>query len=259
MALSASLEQRIRSEMAALAPADFRKADTSIPIFIDFLSSFFATAEKDKAALIAAGLPADRLEYYPGLLEIGSITFGIRYGVATETPEQRLYFNTEYAKAQTDRRRMFIVVGHICDKVNDAALNKNYQYLKQGDSIADTLTDVLGCAPVITKYSTYASEIRPGGVLVDEAYCTAACDRAVALLKLKGFAVEKGIAPSSAVDQLSRIITLCMNAVSEIKKFASAAFFDNPDYYNTNYAVNARKAPVEAVIVQEQPATAVTK
>lgn len=59
------------------------------------------------------------------------------------------------------------------------------------------------------------------------------------------------------MDQLSRIITLCMNAISEIKKFASAAFFDNTEYYKTNYAVNARKAPVEAVVVQEQPETTV--
>jgi hypothetical protein len=154
---------------------------------------------------------------------------------------------------------MFIVFRHICDKVDDPALNKNYQYLKQGDNITDTLTDILGCAPVIIKYSNYASEIRPGGVLVDEAYCNAACDRAVALLKLKGFAIEKGIAPSSAVDQLSRIMTLCSNAVSEIKKFATAACFDNTDYYDEHYAVNARKAPVDAVIVEEQPKTTAAK
>jgi hypothetical protein len=170
-----------------------------------------------------------------------------------------LYFNNEFAIAKTDRRRMFIVVEHICDRVKDAALNRNFNYLKQGESIADTLTDVLGSAPVIIKYSNYASEIRPGGVLVDEAYCNAACDRAVALLKLKGFAIEKGIAPSSAVDQLSRIMTLCVNAVSEIKKFATAAFFDNTDYYETHYAVHAHKAPVEAVVIQEQTENAVAK
>jgi len=259
MALSESLENRIRSEMAALAPSDFRKPETSIQTYFDFLSSFFATAEKDKGALITAGLPPDRLEYYPGLLEVGSRTFGIRYGVATETPEQRLYFNTEFAIAQKDRDRMFIVVEHICDRVKDPALNRNFNYLKQGESIADTLTDVLGSAPVIIKYSKYASEICPGGVLVDEAYCNAACDRAVALLKLKGFAIEKGIASSSAVDQLSRIMTLCVNAVSEIKKYAKAAFFENKEYYTENYAVNARKAPVEAVVIQEQTENAVAR
>jgi hypothetical protein len=55
MALSASLENRIRSEMAALAPSDFRKADSSIPTYIDFLSSFLQQQKRIKPRLLLQG------------------------------------------------------------------------------------------------------------------------------------------------------------------------------------------------------------
>ena len=49
------------------------------------------------------------------------------------------------------------------------------------------------------------------------------------MLKLKGFVVKNGAPENITVDRQNRLITLCMDAISEIRRYAL-------DYYNSNYA-----------------------
>jgi hypothetical protein len=89
---------------------------------------------------------------------------------------------------------------------------------------------------------------------VDEKYLEEASKRALQLLAMRGFVMNQGTPQNVAVDRLRRIMTLCVRAQSELKTFAAAAFYDKPDYYNSNYAsVNRRPADEAGDVEIEDP------
>ncbi|MBN1127745.1 MAG: hypothetical protein JXA71_02090 [Chitinispirillaceae bacterium] len=139
----------------------------------------------------------------------------------------------------------FPVVGaHIAEKSNDTLARRNYRLIARGSGIVDTLTDNLGLVALLKKYPKWVADIKPGGMELSDAYLDEVVTRAVYLLQMRGIVVEKGIPQNGAVDRQNRLLTLCLDAQSHIKKYAYAAFFDSIEYYESNYA-SARSKPAE--------------
>jgi hypothetical protein len=235
MGISAELEQRIEAEKAALTGPDIRRSGYTASDFADTLTQLFANAKSDQQQLVAAGMSATYLDYCDALLQKLSKDLALRYGTSIDKPEERLYFDQQYSAVQKDRRYMLAVVSHIVERCGDKKVKQNYKHIVEGTSIVDTLNDCLALAVIIKKYPNFAAEIRPNGVTIDAEYSTAAENRAAELLKLKGYVVDKGLTPTDEVNQLNRIVTLCVNAQSELKKFAYAAFIDDSEHYERFY------------------------
>jgi hypothetical protein len=235
MAISDALKKEIDNSMSNLSPADYRRPNSSILQFIDNWSTLLATTEKDIGFLEAAGLPSGRLEFYKALFEMMTLIFAQRHGAREESQDQKIFFDQEFRQVEIDRRRMMAVVSHIVDSTDDKLILREYKFITKGNSIVDSLNDVISLSSIIVANLSIAAEVRPGGLLIDSEYCKAATDRALTLLKIKGLVIEKGIPESKIVDQLNRILTLCVNAQREIKKFANLAFIDDPEHYDNNY------------------------
>lgn len=256
MAIAPELDRLIETQLEAISPDKFRRPGISNSEYIDAFTSFVATAKKDETSLVAAGLPQDKFAYIDGLQEKLLLTFGARHSTLTDTPEERKYCDEQMAIVEDERKKLLIVCDYIADVCGDPAVRKNYQFIVKGSSAVDSLTDVVLLVMNVRQFLQLASQIRPEGVLIDEAFCTRAHDRAVELLGKKGIIVEKGVPKNAAVNKLNRIITLCVTAQSEIKRFAYAAFYKDPKYYEDNYIMYKGNKVIESTVIEPSQETA---
>jgi hypothetical protein len=236
MALSAELSAEIDKMIVGMKKSDYRRAGTGINDFINAYSSLLAQTEKDIPSLTGAGFDSSKMPRYQGYLELLLLTLGDRRGVAPNAEEKKVFFDQQLVLAELDKKRLMIVCSYIAEFSTDKAVRRSYKEIAKGSGIIDTLCDNLACVSMIRENPELASQIKPGGIEITEEYCAEVSKRAVELLMLKGFVVSQGVPENIMVDRQNRIITLCMDAISEIRRFAKAAFFDDLDYYNNNYA-----------------------
>lgn len=237
MALTPEMIKYIDTLAAELKERQFRRLNKGANKFIGEFSGNLSQVEIDLPALTSAGFDSSKLPLYKSLFEVLVATIGDRRGLAPNEPEKKAYFDQQMEKLELDRKRLIIVCGHIAEKCGDRVIASNYRKIVQeGSGKIDKMTDTVALNSIVRKYLKLASEIRPGGMLIDETYCDEAYARAFELLTMCGVSVVQGIPQSDLVDRQNRIVTLCLNAQSEIKKFAAAAFFDNIEYYNSHYA-----------------------
>lgn len=180
----------------------------------------------------------------------------MRIGITPDSPEKRAKFDTQMAIAEMDRKRLGVVAAYVVEKSGDKKALRNYRYIAKGSGPIDTLTDNLGLSALVRQFPEMASQIKPGGQAVDAKYLDEATARAVELLAMSGYVMERGVPQNVAVDRQNRLLTLCMQAQSDIKKFAAAAFFDNIEYYNSNYASDIRPQTPDAAAVETQETAA---
>lgn len=256
MAVATAVLEQIEQQAAALRPEDYRRPGTSIVKFIGELSGLLAQTEEDLEELVAAGFERSNMTLYRGMLETLSLAHGERVVTAPETIEQRAKLNALTAEAETDRRRMAIVARHIADETGDPIVIGAVRRINKGSGALDNLVDVISLSALVRDHLDTASGIKPGGVLVDEQYVSDASARAIEVLQMRGYTVDNGVAKNAAVDRQNRLMTLCLNAQSQIKKYAYAAFFDRPDYYSANYATPSYRAADEGIEAEEPVAPA---
>lgn len=247
MSISPELTKEIEKEISGLTKSDFRRPGGSINKFIGEFSSTLAQAAEDMDMLVKTGFDASRMPKYNALLEMFSMAYGERIGSVQDTPEKRVRFDAQMALAEKDRKMLGVVCAHIAEKSGSKKAQQNYRFINKGSGIIDTLTDNLGLAALVKEFPQLAAEIKPGAYEINAKYLEEVVSRAVELLQMKGIVVEQGVPQSVAVERQNRLLTLCLNAQSYIKKYAYAAYFDNMDYYNSNYAsAGPKPAEVEA-------------
>lgn len=258
MALTPELDSLIEQQLDAIAPEKFRRPGLSNSEYIDAFSTFITTVRRDEAALIAAGLPQEKIAYIDSLCEKLLLTFGARHSTLSETPEERKYCDEQMAIVEDERKKLLIVLDYIADYCGDPAIRRHYQFIVKGSSTVDSLTDVVLLVMNVRQFLQLASQIRPQGVLIDEAFCARAHDRAVELLGKKGIIVEKGVPKSTAVNKLNKIITLCVTTQSDVKRFAYAAFYNDKKYYEDNYIMYKGKTVIDSTVLEpsQEPASA---
>jgi hypothetical protein len=236
MALSQELREEILREMFDLPKENLLRAGRGQQKFVNLYTNMAAQMEVDKVPLINAGLTEEKYLKYKALLDVLISCYGERHGILDTPQEKRVFFDENFKISEKDRSRMLRVAKHIVDM--NPKEEKVYKHVVESSGYIDTLLDVVTLKGIILKNLNYASQIRPGNVTVDEAYCIEADKRATELLHIKGFVVEKGVPVNANVDRLNRIITLCRNAIADIQKWADAAFFETPDYYDEHYVVD---------------------
>lgn len=234
MALAPEITAVVEKMMANLVKEEYERSGLTQQEFLDYLLSINSQMVTDRISLVNAGFDDSNVDLYLAMQEVLAVTYGRRYG-STETPEQKVEFDKKLAISKKDRKRMLVVAKHIVDKTGDKKLERLYKHIVKGDSIVDTLTDVLTLGETIDQNQKIGLEIKPSGITIDATYIANAKTLAVELLAIKGFVVEKGTPVSAHVDQLNRITTLCVRAVADIRKFAEAAFIEDPEYLEKNY------------------------
>jgi hypothetical protein len=236
MAPSTESSAEVEKKMAELTKTEYERSGLTQKKFLDYFISINAQAVTDKVALINAGLNPSNIPLYLAMQEKLALSYGQRYGTINQNSEQKTYFDLQYPISEKEKKYMLLVARHIVERSGDIKVEKAYKQIVKGSGILDTLVDVITLKPLIMAYLLFASEIKPGGTVVDSDYITKAAERAIELLNMKGFVIEQGLPVNNNVDQLNRITTLCVRAIAEIKKFAEAAFIEDPEYLKENYS-----------------------
>jgi hypothetical protein len=241
MGLSADLITEIENELEPLQKVDYKRPGVATQKFIDQYGNIITRMQIDLERLIEAGFKNGDAVKYMGLHEMLIILYGERHGsVATESEENK-YVKKQMELALEDKKRLMIVARHIYDVHKDSTVKKVIGPGSSGTGVIAVLTKILELVSLIRANSETALQIRPGGILVDDHYCTMVTVRALELLKLRGYIVVRGVPRNVKVDRLNRIITLCCDAKTHIKKFAKAAFLNEFDYYKDCYCSITRR------------------
>ncbi len=242
MTISNGLLAEIEAEIAALNPDKYRRPAMSLDAFLADYGQTLAQADTDKDKLTGAKFDWTKIEKYRGYLELLTITHGERIGLTPATIEKQPEYIAKMDIVKSDKRYMSRIANHIVDVTNDKSAAHSLKAINKGSGDIDVLNDIMSFIPFIKRYPDLAKQICPNCVEVTDSYLDQARDRAIELFQMRGYVVNKGLPENSNVDRQNRILTLCLNAQSEIKKFADSAFCENQDYYNSNYASSFRKS-----------------
>ncbi|MDG5815415.1 hypothetical protein QA601_10010 [Chitinispirillales bacterium ANBcel5] len=233
--ISDELKKEIRAEMEALSEDDFLRLPSSIHDGLGEFSHLLAQCRRDKEALISSGFIWDNMEKFDGYLETLLIAHGERVATIPRSPEERAKYYSLLAEAEDDRMVLRIVAHHILQETDDPQLARIYRKVQSGAGMIDTMTDNISFGAMISRHWDLAEQIRPGGREVNEEYIKEVRIRAITLMQMRGLVVTNGMPRCESVDYQNRIITLCVQAMDYIKRFARSAFYNNLPYYFSNY------------------------
>ena len=229
---------QIEDQLAALNESQMRSG--SAQEIIGELTLILAQIRKDQEALVNAGFPWQREQECDTLLRMLSLTNAERMVSVPEASVERKEFKERMAAAEEDGRKMRLVISHIIDVTNDPTVKAGYKQILLGSGQVNNIQDNLASVNMIRRFPGVAPQIRPGGI----AYTPDELDRiereSLELLRALGSNSGSGRPRCSAVDRQNRLITLCLDALSLIKKYARAAFINNPDYYDRYYATKRK-------------------
>lgn len=241
MGLSADLITVIEKDLESLQKEEYKRPGIGVQNFIDQYGNIIARMQIDLGRLIDAGFEKEHSVKYIGLHEMLILLYGERHGTVAPESEKSQYVKKQMALALEDKKRLMLVVRHIYDVHKDSTVKNIIGKSKNGTGAIAVLTKILELVSLIRAYPETALQIRPGGIALDDHYCTMVTSRALELLKLRGYIVVRGVPRNIKVDRLNRIITLCIQAQTHIKKFAKAAFLNEFEYYKDNYCSITRK------------------
>ncbi|HMA66107.1 MAG TPA: hypothetical protein VKO63_12940 [Chitinispirillaceae bacterium] len=256
MAISAELRALIDGQMAALSKKEIQKPNMAMNTFTNNFSGLLAQMETDLDKLIAAGFNGANTALYRAYLEALLLAHGERRGVLDISPEKKQVFDTEFPKAEADKKRLLVVGRHIAENSKYRADWKAFQNIAEGSGTIDTLNDNVALVPMIKENPALASQVRPGGFAITNAYLDEVLERSVRLLMMKGYIVENGVPQNDYVDKQYRLVTLCRRAITDIKKYGNIAFYDDKEYYESNYTFSSGTRSDVLIEESTEPATA---
>ncbi|KMQ49473.1 hypothetical protein CHISP_3618 [Chitinispirillum alkaliphilum] len=234
------LQDDIEREIAALKESELRRPSMAINQFVDEYSAVLAQAYRDRSSLVNAGFDWSKMPRYDALFENLILSLGDSMCATSQTPE-KIEFDRLIVEAQRCRVILKEVGAYIVKNIKDKRVSRYYKRAATGIRQEKCLTSILDLVALIREYPEIASQIRPQGVTVDSAYLTGATRCALDLLQLKGEAEIKKVPQAIASERKKRLVTICMKAQKDIKKFAYAAFRKDLQYYYAFYTSSARQ------------------
>lgn len=131
-----------------------------------------------------------------------------------------------------------LVVEHVIDETNDETVKAAHAKIKREKTQADTLHDILAMISLLKEHHEIAITFTPDGVITNEEYLDRVSLETQTLLEQNGAPVESSSERAYWVDRQQRVITLCLEAIDRMKKYAKGAFFMDKKYYRKHYTLN---------------------
>ncbi|KMQ50424.1 hypothetical protein CHISP_2671 [Chitinispirillum alkaliphilum] len=189
---------------------------------------------------MAAGYDWGKMARYEALFENLVISLS-----GSDTAEfrsaEKIRFDRLVAEAQSCRVVLKEIGAYIVSKVKDRRISNYFNRITTGNGLNSCLVSTFDLIALVRKYPEHASQISPRGVAVDDRYLKDAARRAVELLQSKGEVEIETLPIHVKRLRQKKLITLCIKAQMDIKKFARAAFVKNYRYYNSNYSSSVRR------------------
>ena len=243
MTSSNEMEQIVEAEMAEIEEEDFLRPGCAFDDYEEEYTRLLGQAEVDCEILTASGFKYNELmPKYRVYQEKLAVEQGARVVSEGEGSEAADAFSKGMPKAEEDKKRLMAMGRFVVSRSKSPEAKKIYDFVRKGSGHVDTLNDNIAMVGFARRYADLASEVRPGGKAIDEPYLEQVRRDALALLELHGQAKSSRDETSRRVERKNQLITLCILAEREIKRYADAAFYDDTDRYSRDYANRARRA-----------------
>lgn len=239
MSITPELNSIIETKIANMNHGEILRSGRSHNDFIEEFSGTLAQAQEDITELSNAGFDPSLMEEYNAILEKMVLIFGERVAAEGSVADVVKQFREDIPKAKDNGKTLAAVVRYLIARTNNTDIKKIYDIIRKGNSQIDTLNDNIAMVNIIRKYPELSSQIKPGGISVDEAFLESVHTQALSLVALKGQADTATDDNSSNIERLNKIISLAVAAEREIKLFADLAFYKDTERYNKNYASSA--------------------
>ncbi len=226
-------EQKALIETQIAAVSETRKLNMKMHAFLHRSNRYIAQIEIDKEPLIKTGYIWLRAEHFMALVTMLTETHADR--VAAEGKGARQLFGAEMEKMRTYRTILTLVVGHVIDKTNSEEVKSALKKIKHDHTNLDTLHDVLALASILNDNLDLVGDFTPGGIEVDDSYLEKVTGEVEELLTDEGKPNSATSERAMLVDRQEKLVTLCLDSLDEIKKYAKGAFFMDMSYYRKNY------------------------
>lgn len=239
MSITPELNTIIEDKITSMADDDILRSGRSHNDFIEEFSGILAQAQEDIVELEAAGFDSTLMNEYNAVLEKMVLIYGERVAAEGSVADVVKQFREEIPKAKDNGKLLTAAIRYLIARTNNSDIKRIYDIIKKGNSQIDTLNDNIAMVNIIRKYPELSSQIKPGGVSIDEAFLDNVHTHALGLVALKGQADTASDDNSANVNRLNKIISIAVAAEREIKLFADLAFYDDNERYNRNYASSA--------------------
>ena len=227
----------MESEMGALSEEQFIRPGCAFDIYEKYFSKLLAQTEKDRAPLTAAGFRyEEKMPKYVAYHEKLALEHGQRVNAESAVSKAAKVFREGIPQAKQDKKVLMAAGRYVVARSETPEPKRVYDQVRKGYGHVDLLNDNIAMVAFCRTYAGLVSEVRPGGITIDEAFLERVESEAVSLLKRHGEAAAATDEESYRVDRQRRLLTLCILAERDIKLFADAAYYDDTDYYNDNYA-----------------------
>lgn len=228
-------EERAAIQKEALAIAVVKRGYRNYNFHMHRFGRFLAQAETDQVALENANYDWTRFHRANAIQTMINEVHAKRVAAEGKRSAPDEQFHTLLLKMKTKRKALIIVLDYIEKRHPDSKLKAAAEKIKKGSTNIDIVRDVSSLAELLKEYLDLAAGIKPGGNEINEEYLNTAYAEAQEALNLDGKADQTESERGQLVDLQKRLLMLSMDAITEIKEFAKAAFYMDTDYYREHY------------------------
>ncbi len=236
MATSDPIDVQIEHNIVSLVPVEYLRPGRSYNDFLNEYTGLVAQCVEDKEPITGAGFSWQLMQLYTAYLNKMPKVQADRIVAEGEQAEVEKEFDERMPVAQKTKKLLMAMGRFILARTQDADDKRIYDKVRDGYGDVDTLSDIVTMANFGRRHIDIASQVGPGGQVINKAYLNMVEKEALDLIKLKGEADVASDDISKQVDRKNRLITLMVKAEREMKLYAEMAFFDNLEHYNKHYA-----------------------
>jgi len=225
----------IEQQITALPKDKLRKSGISTSRFIDAYSTILGRVQKDIDTLMSAGFSPDKLPLYYGYLEMLSTVFASRTCSTSSQQKVRATLRSEMQALLIDKKRLSIIADFVTRISDTASVRERMRGIPKQKATHSQLQQILELVRIVKEFPHYMPQIKPGAFTINDAYLDSVEKRAMNLLSQSATLARRGAMENPLVDRTNRVITLCLNAISDIREFANAAYIDDKAHYRKYY------------------------
>ncbi len=233
MPVEAELRATIEADIQAVS--DIRSVSMKMHDFIHRLNGYAAQIVIDKEQLTKTGYNQNKEVYFITLIDMITETHADRN--AAEGKGTREQFRATMDQMRLYRTVLILVTEHIIDKTGNEEIKTALKKIRSDHTNLDILHDILALASILNDHWELADDFTPGGVEVNDEYLHIVTIKVEALLKHEGKPNQKSSERAMLVLKQDKLITLCLNAIDEIKKYAKGTFFMDMPYFRKHYTL----------------------
>lgn len=213
-----------------------RKSGMSFDDLTGEFSRYLAQATLDKDKLLMAKYPWKEMEKNAAYLEMLTEEHGDRINSEAAVSGATKEYKEMLKKVDMYRNVLIMEVKHIIDETNDSKVIGAFKKLFDGEREIDRINDIFPLAAIVEEHLDVAATYSPGGLDVNQGFLDLVSREAQDTLKLKGASETSDTERSQHVERQNILITLCLNAIDKIKKYAEGAFLTDNAYYVEHYS-----------------------